>query len=522
VLVSRPEYVMDVPYVRTFLEDLSPARLRLVAALNGAPPPPAEDFDYCDLGSGHGDTIVTLAAAYPKARFVGVELNPEHVATARELARSGGLRNVRFVERDFRDLGGGRLPAFDYVASHGVLTWIGPETRAAMLAFAAASLKPGGLFYVGYNSLPGWAVVEPLRRLLADRAAAAEGSTAERAEVAVRFAHDLAAAGSRYFTRNEPVLDVLRAMEKAGTSYVVHEYLHEHWAPMYFADLARQMAPLGLDFVGQLPVYLNERDLAVPPAVAKLLGAVQGRLELESLMGYATNQFLRRDVWAKGPSTRGEASTRAYLDATPFASLAGSAIPRAAKLPYHSLHFVGEVFEALLPILEAGAAPLRELVARPELQPYGVQRVRSALVRLILGGQIAPLLGPTKAAVAVDGPYRLPSAYNQAVVRRPRASGAPFALASPVAGTGIVLSRPQALALRFLTEGRPEDRADRVRAFVEAEPGELALGEQDHELAGERGPADVVLLRHVERVRREQLGKLVELGVVEAASEGGY
>src|SRR5580700_1215041 len=147
-------YLTDVAYVRQFSKELSPALLRAAAALNGFAPPPAEELDYCDLGCGTGDTTNTLAAAHPRARFVGIDFNGRHVAFARDLADRGGLTNVRFLERDFGDLAGEALPDFDYVAAHGVMSWIAPETRAKVLDFAAARLKPGGILYVTYNALP--------------------------------------------------------------------------------------------------------------------------------------------------------------------------------------------------------------------------------------------------------------------------------------------------------------------------------------------------------------------------------
>src|SRR5580698_122565 len=133
-LGTNPEYVTDVTYVRSFEPDLSPARLRLVAALNGFTPPPEDDFDYCELGSAHGDTTATLAAAYPRARFVGVDLNRDHIASANRLAAGGRLENIRFLERDFEDLATANLPDFDFITAHGVMSWVSPAKQKALLA----------------------------------------------------------------------------------------------------------------------------------------------------------------------------------------------------------------------------------------------------------------------------------------------------------------------------------------------------------------------------------------------------
>src|SRR5208283_3700722 len=122
----------------------------------------------------------------------------------------------------------------------------------------------GGLLYVSYNALPGWASVEPLRQLMLDRGAAVGGSSLERARAGLAFAKTLRDAGAAYFAGNPAANEMLGTMESAGLAYVVHEYLHAHWVPMYFTQVASEMAASGLHFVGQLPLYLNYRDLAIP------------------------------------------------------------------------------------------------------------------------------------------------------------------------------------------------------------------------------------------------------------------
>ena len=51
------------------------------------------------------------------------------------------------------------------------LARVSPAKRSALLAFADRMLRPGGLLYVSYDALPGWAAVEPLRRLMLDGSA---------------------------------------------------------------------------------------------------------------------------------------------------------------------------------------------------------------------------------------------------------------------------------------------------------------------------------------------------------------
>ncbi|RYE92234.1 MAG: methyltransferase domain-containing protein, partial [Myxococcales bacterium] len=379
-------YLTDVAYVRTYVPDLAPAGLRLVAALNGFSPPPSRAFDYCELGFGSGDTLLTLAASLPDSRFVGVDLLPDHVAAARAMAARGAVGNVTLLERDFADLGGEDLPGFDYITAHGVLSWVSPDKRRAALDLAAARLRPGGLLYVSYNALPGWAAVEPLRRLLLDAGSMAAGDSLARARHGVRVASLLRDAGAEYFRSNPASVTMLETMARMGDHYVAHEYFHGDWVPMYFADVAREMADRGLYYVGQLPLALNYRDLALPPRLGELCRSVTNRIEFESLKDYALNEFFRRDVYIKGSAACTAEHSHAYLQSTAFTAVTGgAAVARDLALPHHTLRFAGPLFDALLPELERSSATAAELALRPALAPFGVRAVGDALMRLLLG-----------------------------------------------------------------------------------------------------------------------------------------
>jgi len=481
---ARPDYVTDVTYVRCFEHDLSPSRLRLAAALNGFTPPPAEDFDYCELGSAHGDTTATLAAAYPKARFVGVDLNADHIASANRLASGGPLTNIRFLEKDFEDLERADLPDFDFITAHGVLSWVGPSKRKALLELAAAKLKPGGILHVSYNALPGWASVEPLRQLIVGRAALATGDSRDRAREGVLLAKQMSDLGAEYFTSNPAARAMLEKMEKLGLSYVAHEYLHAYWVPMYFAQVASEMAAGGLYFVGQLPLYLNYRDLAVPAKLQAMFAGVEDRVAFESLKDFAINEYFRRDVFIKGRAHRTGDALQTYLDTTLFGGpTSGDPIAREAVLPHHTLRYAGAIFDALLPAIEEGAASVASLAARPELLGFGLARVRDAVMRLALGEAIIPVLEPThKAAAKEDALYRLASSYNRAALRGGLEHDTPVALASTTAGTGLELSSVDAVALFLLTEVPNEQRAAWVRSRCGRESFRLTvLGRAIHD-----------------------------------------
>ena len=501
---TSPVYVTDVPFVRQFCRELSPALLRAAAALGGFTIPAAADtFDYCELGSGMGDTLCTLAAAYPRARFIGVDINPEHAAFARGMAERGGLSNVTFLERDLEDVGrGGVLPALDFVCAHGLLSWIGPGKRKAAIALAAAHLKPAGLFYVSYNALPGWAAVQPLRRLLRELGGT-EGTVIERAERALSGACRLRDHGAKYFEGNPAASEMLATMEKVGPAYVVHEYFHEHWLPMHFADLAGEMAAAGLSYCAELPIHRNVPRLALPEAAAPLVLAARDRLAFETLKDFATNVFFRGDLYIKSGAAPGPAALAAYLDATAFGTLVDAdRVRREVKLPSATLHLPGEPFDTIVTLAAEGSGTL-EAIARA-LPRFARERLREALLDVLASEQIVPLVAVSPA----DGDAH---DYNLSVLAEPLSLAHPVVLASPRAGTGLAVPALHAVCLRLLHLVSPAERPAWIRAWVERQPVRLFAADR---LVTDKGEQARILERELDKFRVQRLPRLQALGVV--------
>lgn len=508
---GEEDYVTDVPYARTFIDLLAPPTLRLVAALNGYAAPSGDDFDYCELGSGSGDTAVTLAAANPRARFVGVDFSASQVAFARELARRGAVGNARFVERDFEELAAEDLPSFDFIAAHGVFSWVSPAKRAAVTAFARDKLKPGGLFFVSYNALPGWAAIAPLRRFMLEQTEGARGSTIDRARRGIAIAQRLSDAGGVYFTNHPTARSMLGLMTRAGLPYVAHEYFHQQWEPMYFTDVARAMAAHDLHYVGQVPLYLNFRELTMAPGLAELAAGAKDRVAFEGLKDFAINEFFRSDVYIKGASSPSDAASRRYLDTTPFGTAYTSEpIRRELRLPHASIAFTGPLYDALLFEIAAGASASADLARRPPLAAFGSRQIGDALKTLALGGQVIPM-APRAAPPARD-PRRVVHPFNRAVLEEGLSQGRPLVLASPVSRTGVMLSVLDALCVRLWADVPEPEREAWVRDLVARQPLRLVVRD---ERIDDREHVVRAVLDELGRFSAHGARKLAELGILD-------
>lgn len=98
--------------------------------------------DVLEVGCGSGRAINVMARAFPRSRFVGYDLLPPQIATARTEAAEWGLTNARFDVKDVSTLT--ERGHFDLVVAFDTVH--DQAQPAALLGHVAAALKPGGTF----------------------------------------------------------------------------------------------------------------------------------------------------------------------------------------------------------------------------------------------------------------------------------------------------------------------------------------------------------------------------------------
>ena len=185
-------YPTEIEYTYGYYRELCPSFLRLACLSAGIATAKTEPLRYLELGFGQGVSI-NIHAAANDGDFWGTDFNPSQAAHARELAEASGS-GARLLDASFAELAARpELPDFDIIGLHGIWTWISEENSRVVLEIIRRKLKVGGLVYVSYNCLPGWAPAMPLRHLMklhADLAAEAAG-VAAKVDGAVAFAQQV-------------------------------------------------------------------------------------------------------------------------------------------------------------------------------------------------------------------------------------------------------------------------------------------------------------------------------------------
>jgi len=141
------------------------------------------------------------------------------------------------------------LGRFDYVIAHGLYSWVPPAVRDVLLPVIAEALRPGGIAYVSYNTLPGWRSRAMVRDMLLAHVGEARHPRARLAlaqEFLARMAPAFAALDA---AESRLVAKELEYLRGAPPGYLYHEYLDEYNEPLLVGDFLEKAQAAGFIYV---------------------------------------------------------------------------------------------------------------------------------------------------------------------------------------------------------------------------------------------------------------------------------
>lgn len=293
-------YVADIGYTFGYYPELNPLRAKLAFLNAGIVCPEVQSA--CELGFGQGLSI-NFHAAGSTATWHGTDFNPTQAANAKEI---GGLIGIESnLSNDaFNDfVTKNDLPDFDYIGLHGIWSWISDENRQVITDFIAKKLKVGGVLYVSYNTLPGWASFAPMRHLLTEHAEVigSEGrGIVSRINDSLEFATKMLATSPNFLKSNPQVSERINNLKLQNRHYLAHEYFNKDWHPMHFATMASWLKSAKLQFACSANYIDHVIAATLTPAQSDFLKEIPDPLFRESVRDFMVNQQFRKDYWVKG------------------------------------------------------------------------------------------------------------------------------------------------------------------------------------------------------------------------------
>jgi len=453
-------YVAEIGYTFGYYAELNPLRIAM-PFLNAALAPP-RIATACELGFGQGISV-NIHAAASSVSWYGTDFNPAHAAFAQSLVQAAGsgaqLFDQSFAEFCLRP----DLPDFDYIALHGIWSWVSPENRRVIVDFVRKKLRVGGLLYISYNCQPGFAAMVPLRHLLTEHAgmmAAPSLGIVARIDAAVEFAERLLALGPGFAAANPTIGERLNLIKSHDRHYLAHEYFNRDWTAMLFRELAENLAPAKLSYACSAH-YLDHIDaLNMTEGQHAFLGEIPDPMFRQSVLDFIVNQQFRRDYWVKGarrllPLEQTEAlrPLRVIMLTRPRSAVANTVQGALGERELNP-----SVYDPILDALDdhqpTTLGEIEQAVSGPELTLAGIFE---AIMVLAGKGDLALVQDDAAQAAARVHTDKL----NRWMFDKARSSDELGTLASPVTGGGIPVSRFHQLFLLARTQGHatPDEMA---------------------------------------------------------------
>jgi ubiquinone/menaquinone biosynthesis C-methylase UbiE len=509
---SLQDYITEITYISNYYGDLTPKHLVFVAAINNFPHPDiGRPFAYCELGCGCGKTVNTVAAAYPNSNCFGVDINQEHIKIARN--ESFGLSNITFLDMPFEKALVQSLPRFDFIVLHGVWSWVSDAVRRDVCKFVRKFLKTNGLFYISYDSMPGWAQLLPFHKIMSLYTRNMHCSVEEKARSAMAYLQYLNCNRSPFFERNPDAEKFLQMLEQSDIRYIVHELFNCNLRPEYFCDVAAELRKAGLTFVGDNN-YINNYDMTLPEPFRQLLATADDRISMETHKSIIQNDRFRKDVYAKrSGKTPLPEEMKKWLETFLFgASQSPEELRLNVDFQWYSINLAPEPYLRIFEILSGDQMTIQELNRKLGRSADALAQTLENMINCMLSHQFAIFL--TKTPVGEVGEkITFTCEYNRRQITNWRDQYSRHVyLASPVTGDAVAISKRNALIISMMLEHglRPEAVLDRALEFARED---MKNGGNILQFSVDQNISQLMLFDY-EEIVSHLLKKLYRLGII--------
>lgn len=437
-------YVTEVVYTHGFYQELIPAQLRFAALSKGfrSNTDISDGITYCELGCGQGVTANIIAAANPEIEVYAIDFNPGHAYNAILLAEKAYLRNIHFYDDSFLEFDNRiNLPKFNIISLHGIYSWISRENRETIVRFIGNHLKVGGLVYISYNCLPGWAAPSPLRHLMHMYAEKENGHLLEKLDNTLNFLEKLQKQEARFFKSTIGIGARINSFKDKNKNYLAHEYLNRDWQPFYHSDVVSDLSAARLSYLSTTDLIEHVDDVNLTTAQQALIAENTDPVLRETIRDYIVNRQFRKDIFGRGAIALSTHEAREEWLETSFAlTLRAQDISMKVRAVLGEVTIHAETCRPLTDAIEAagGFARLRDLIRDPAVARLGWARLQRILRLLVGNGTLHPC--PT-GMLDMERRRKSTDSFNKVILAQAIHSDKLTYLASPVTGSAINTGR---------------------------------------------------------------------------------
>lgn len=475
-------YVSELGYTYGYYPELNTGRVAFCLLNKGFRPPSISHA--LELGFGQGVSI-NIHAAASDVTWAGTDFNPSQANFARQLTEQSGA-NAVLHDASFQEfLATDETPEFQFIGLHGIWSWISDANRQAIIEIIRTKLAVGGVVYMSYNTLPGWAGFAPMRHLMTQHSkvlgSAGEGII-NRIDDAFDFSSRLFELNPKYLLANPQAAERMTKLKQHNRHYLAHEFFNEDWHPMHFSAVTELLAEAKLEFAASATFSHHVDDINFTAEQRQFLGDIPDATLRETTKDFILNQQFRKDYWIKGPvklapleRARGLRGVKVALE-IPASEITFKMTGGLGEISFsesvyqpivdvlsdHKIHAIGEL-EDQLAISESSSGPK---ITLPQITQAIVLLLSTNQVTLVQDDAVANAVTTRTAAL------------NKFLLDKAKFSNDISYLASPVTGGGVNANRFEMLFLQAIAEGATEPESW-------AESAWRALSSQGHKLVND-------------------------------------
>ena len=480
-------YVSELGYTYGYYEELNTSRVELCLLNKGVQPPKISHA--LELGFGQG-VSVNIHAAASDVVWAGTDFNPSQANFARQLAEQSGATTYLYDASFQEFLASDLTPEFQFIGLHGIWSWISDANRQAIVDIIREKLAVGGVVYMSYNTLPGWASFAPMRHLMTQHAkvlgSAGEGII-NRIDDAFHFSERLFDLNPKYLRANPQAAERIKKIKEQNRHYLAHEFFNEDWHPMHFSAVAELLTEAKLEFAASATYSDHVDDIHFTAEQRQFLSDIPDAALRETSKDFILNQQFRKDFWIKGPMRLAPLERALRLRDIKVALL----IP-AGEVQLKMTGSLGEIS-----FNESVYRPIIDLLSDHKIRAIGeiedhfavsegssgpkitLAQITQAVVLLLGTNQVALAQGEAVASAVTTQT----AALNAFLLDKAKYSNDVAHLASPVTGGGVGANRFEMLFLQAVAEGATDPK-------LWAESAWRVLSSQGHRLVNNGVPLE--------------------------------
>ena len=453
-------YVSELGYTYGYYEELNTSRVDFCLLNKGIRPPAISSA--LELGFGQG-VSVNIHAAAGKVSWTGTDFNPSQVNFARQLAGQSGA-NTFLHDASFQEfLAEDDTPEFQFIGLHGIWSWVSDANRKAIVDIIRTKLAVGGVVYISYNTLPGWAGFAPMRHLMTQHAkvlgSAGEG-VINRIDDAFDFSERLFKLDPKYLLAYPQAAKRMKQMQDQNRHYLAHEFFNEDWHPMHFSDVAELLQNAKLEFAASATFTGHVDDIHFTTEQRQFLSDIPDATLRETAKDFILNQQFRKDYWIKGPVRLAPLERAIALrDVKVLLTIPASEITLKTTGGLGEISFNESIYRPIIDFLSDHRVRTIGEVEKHCAASSSDSGPRITLAQITQA--VILLLGTDQLALAQDDAVTNAvqtesAALNAFLLDKAKSSNDVAYLASPVTGGGVNANRFEMLFLLAIAEGAAE------------------------------------------------------------------